>query len=81
MASWSAPGLILEASGVNFGGAWRHFLEIFCFLAGDEEIFRFVAGDMGKRFVTRWSCIIGAFAAENGRDLAEPLGVCLECPC
>ena len=29
MASWRVPGSILEASGLDFGGFWRGFFEIF----------------------------------------------------
>ena len=29
MASWRAPGSILEAPGLDFGGSWVDFSEIF----------------------------------------------------
>ena len=37
MASWRAPGSILRAPGLDFGGSWDEFFEIFGFLAGKMQ--------------------------------------------
>ena len=46
MASWTAPGSIVEAPRIDFEGSGDHFFEIFGFLAGKMLVANFVEAQL-----------------------------------
>ena len=70
MASWRAPGSILEAPGLDFGGFWDHFFEIWGLLARKmQELIANLKPKLRDSSLELELPVLHTSASKFGRDL------------
>ena len=73
MASWRAPGSILEAPGLDFGRLWNDFFEILGLLAGNMlELISNLKLKLRNSSLKLSLAALPASTSKFGRDLLHP---------
>ena len=70
MASWRAPGSILEALGLDFGGFWDHFFELWGLLPRKmQELIANLKPKLGNSSLELELPVLLTSTSKFGRDL------------